>query len=159
APNPFLRPAISRTRARSGHFRTRGCKLESRRRRLETMGHFVGRALLIVAAGALFTIECGGTESESSSHKKDASADTSAESSNDAAEETNADVADVGPPGITAGSCGALAWAHNYGGDQGGDLASDEAVLAVVTDAAGNIYATGRYRGDADFGGGPRPAG
>src|SRR5262245_60323973 len=117
------------------------------------MGRFSGGALFLLCASSLTLVRCscGETDSDSGSKKKDASIEASSDAGEELVADGNIDgELDAGVPGITAGACGTLEWEVDYGGDEKGHLSSDEAVLGLATDDAGNVYATGRYRGDAD---------
>lgn len=59
-----------------------------------------------------------------------------------------------------AGACGATLTSARYGaGPDGKIFTSDEAAHGVAFAPDGSLWVTGEYRGDADFGGGPRTAG
>jgi len=83
--------------------------------------------------------------------------DTRPETTTDTAVDTTP--FDATPPGPTAGTCGATRFAARYGASSASDSLAEEAARGIALDSAGNAYVTGVYKGDADFGGGPRVAG
>jgi hypothetical protein len=72
---------------------------------------------------------------------------------------TEPDAVDPGIDGPLAGSCGPTAWSKHFGGSSAEASFGDERGRAVTLAKNGDLVVTGYYEGDADFGGGARPAG
>src|SRR3954452_4234739 len=53
-----------------------------------------------------------------------------------------------------AHACNAARWSARYGGSAATDAQAREAGDAIAADPTGNVFVTGAYLGDADFGGG-----
>ncbi len=114
-------------------------------------------ATLLCLPGAL-GLACGSDSSSSNKSPSDAGGDVS-DASDSGIADAGADVdASIGPL-PTQGQCGKTAWSKAFGDSPKGSMSATESARAVVTGPQGEIFVTGHYRGDADFGGGALAAG